>query len=41
MGRLQAGISVLEYFGNHEWSWDNGNVAALSDELNSTGVESF
>ena len=37
MSRLQEGLKVLEFFANRQWSWDNGNVARLSHELNSTG----
>ena len=37
MGRLQEGLKVLEFFANRQWAWDNGNVARLGNELNSTG----
>ena len=37
MSRLQEGLKVLEFFANRQWAWDNGNVARLSHELNSTG----
>ena len=38
MSRLQEGLKVLEFFANRQWAWDNGNVARLSHELNSTGM---
>ena len=38
MGRLQEGLKVLEFFANRQWAWDNGNVARLGNELNSTGM---
>ena len=38
MSRLQEGLKVLEFFANRQWAWDNGNVARLGNELNSTGM---
>ena len=41
VGKVVAGIEVLEYFTTHEWIWANDNAVALEGELNSTDRECF
>lgn len=41
IGKMHAGLNLVEFFCNREWTWSNKNVVALSKELNATDAAYF